>query len=131
MVTCSMFHRDSMILKIHCHGQIRAPFVLCIVQCSQLWHSFQLVSVKQQSEHQHSAHAAAICRHSSEYKTLSPLTCQRNYKGIFDRRLWLSHPPLLELNLSPPLSLASPGPCCASRPGCKGYGLRLRIAQIN
>lgn len=57
--------------------------------------------------------------------------------GFFDRRqvlLWLSCPP-------PPLSLSakpqsasfsrSPGPRWVSRPGCKGYGLWLDVAQMN
>lgn len=50
--------------------------------------------------------------------------------GIFDRRQEVSPPHPSVYNLHPPPSLASLGPRCVSRSGCKGYGLRLYIAQM-
>lgn len=82
-------------------------------------------SVKRQSERQHSAHAGAICRYTVllNAEHYLPSYFRRTAGRIFDRRL--------VLNLHPPPSLASLGSCCVSCPGCKGYGLRLYIAQMN
>lgn len=97
------------------------PSLVEHLSCSVSLVTFFSARSAQRSENQT---AFAICRHTSKYKIPSPLTFQRKYRGgFFD-------PPLSAKPQSASFS-RSPGPRWVSRPGCKGYGLWLDVAQMN